>query len=147
MLKGLNEAVPGGNTPTLSDGLRVVEVQALTLHDGFFGLSFIAEVKVLESDDNKDPVSSERKISIGGLDDRMRQEMSYGAVKSLLAALVDVDPFAAKPDDDYTWEEFADEAVQDDQPLAGCKIAVDSLTKTSKAGHQYKVWNFEPCND
>ena len=148
MFDGLDNATPQGNTKTIGDGRATVQVLGCeAIDNGRNGVSFIALIKILESDNSEDPVDCIRKIAINGLTMPARREIALGTLKSFLAAVVNADPDSQTPCEGYTWQTLAS-FITSAQSVEWFeqnekKIVVDSYMKLNKEKtYEYKVWSF-----
>jgi hypothetical protein len=137
---GIDEANPTGNLPKLKGGEHVLEISECQLINGFFGLAYVIEGKVLESTINT--VGTSASVVIGGLGDTRKQAQALGRVKSFLAAVYQVDANAAAPAPDTSWQVLADDSVSADQPCAGQTVRVIAVETKTKAGFDFTAYSF-----
>jgi len=143
----LNTVNPdSGSRQTLGIGRAKVQIDDLSLVQGYqSGLTLIVELSVIESDNASDAPGASRKIAITGLDNRQKMEMQWGRVKSLLAAVYNIDASAPVPMPGQTWESLFSFAVDGTGALNGQQFNAESYEKTTKAGQPFRIWAFSPA--
>jgi hypothetical protein len=140
---GLSQVQVFGGGQYFEPGLYKVEVEAVKLRESHKDGSelFIIEAKILESSREDRPAGStcSQIIKIGN---GVQRQTALRDVKQFLAACLDIeDPNSYVPEDgespDQFWENAAELAVSNDQPLKGSTLSLEAYHIQTKAGHPF----------
>lgn len=139
---GLDDAQAFG--PELNAGTTWYEVDHCEAFDQQFGLTFVAHVKVLASDNPDNVPGKIYRLKRGGLTKNQYQEANMAKLKTWLASMLGVDP-AQPPSPGETWQQVAMASVQNDgTALRGCRGKVIGTPARSKEQREYVKWKYLP---
>ncbi len=139
LFAGIDDAVVGSGGVYFQPGIYVVELLKVFAMRGRNKEDFfIAECRVVESDNEKHPVGHKASWVV-----KLSQDMAMPNIKGFIAAVNGIDPH-----DDETVNEEVDEAavecaVSDDNPLAGVHVGLQTTiiqTKKEKKDFTKHEW-------
>jgi hypothetical protein len=146
MFKGLGQAKAqkGGNY--FKDGQYEVEIQRVLARENKDGHDcFIVETKVVSSTNPEVPVGMECS-QVVNLTKHGRS--AAGNVKGFLAAALGIDDADNyQPENgqavDQFWESQAEDAISEEQPLAGVRMTLNVRTAATKSGGKFTHHNWQ----
>jgi hypothetical protein len=128
----------------LSPGLYVVEVTKCLVKDTrASGTSFIAELKIVESNNDDHAVGS----SATWFQKMVDKDIAYPAIMEFIMAVMGIDKSDKEREKQFRdeVEELMDSAVGDENVLAGMHVALETFYKTTKGkGLQFTVHKWTP---
>lgn len=138
LFTGANEAKVGGGGVYFLDGIyRVEVVRAFVMQSRKKEDLFIAEFKILESDNDARRAGMRCSWCVS-----LKQDAALGNIKGFVAAATDTDP----EDDQEDWEEAIEMAVSKDNPLAGAIVDLEATTVKTRAGNDFTKHTWSPVS-
>lgn len=160
----IGSATPDGGRPNVATGDCILEFQSCEVRapnpGKNTGITLVVEVVVVSHDNAADAPGVERKIAFTDLDRPGKGEKQMYRIRTLIAAMWNIDPFAANPCEGFTWVEAYEYMTgshgqnreeQNDNPFAGCHFQASSYDQEVKSinpqtmkHNTFRMWTFLP---
>jgi len=128
LFAGIKDAQVGSGGVYFQPGKYIVELLKVFVMRGRNKEDFfIAECRVVESDNVKHPVGHKASWVV-----KLSQDMAMGNIKGFIAAANDIDPHETETVNEEVTEEVVEYAVSDDNPLAGVHVGLQCTTIITK---------------
>ncbi len=140
LFAGIDEAQVGSGGVYFQPGKYVVELLKVFVMRGRNNVDFfIAECRVVESDNEKHPVGHKASWVV-----KLGQEMAMPNIKGFIAAANEIDPHDDETVNAEVKAEVVEYAVSDDNPLAGIHVGLQTtiiITKKEKKEFTKHEWS------
>lgn len=142
LFSGIGEAQVGQGGVYFLPGEYIVEiVKCFTMRSRKREDLFIAECLIHESTNPERRPGSKASWVVN-----FKQDAALGNIKGFIAACNGISPSNQKAVDEAVDEESCEYAVDDDNPLAGTRLALSAVNKLTRAGTDFTLHLWEPCD-
>lgn len=138
---GVEDATTSGGGVYFLDGIYEIEVErCFMMQSRKKDDLFIVECKILESDNDERRVGTHASWVVN-----LKHDASLGHIKSFVGAANGIHPENEKDKlNESVTEEVCELAVDDSNPLAGTRLALEATTIKTKAGGDFTLHRWSP---